>query len=76
MEEPPVPRTLTHRELVTVMKKSDIAFTDMKNQQKVLKDFIFVTYGLEDKISEEESKELEKNLRFFLVCAVGLYEKV
>ena len=68
-------KSLTYLDLCCAMKDSEAPFSDHKMQLRILKDYVISTFSLQGKISVEENKELEKNLRFFLARAIGLYKK-
>jgi hypothetical protein len=68
---------LTNYDLCSAMKESCFAFTDFKQQQRVLQEFILSKLNLEGKACEDSDalRELNQKLKSFLAHAVEKYRK-
>jgi hypothetical protein len=68
---------ITHHDLCLVMKNSNLKFTDFKQQQVVLRQFVLCRLGLRGQFSDdsEEVKDLDEKLKSFLAHAINRYRR-
>ena len=66
--------SISHLTLCQVMKNSDFAFTDYKNQKNILTDFIISSQELKD-ISVDEKEEIQARISLFVAKVIPRYKR-